>query len=117
VLIVDDDLPIREALRALLEGEGYDVEEAENGRVALDRVRGGQAPAVVLLDLMMPVMTGGEFLRAVKHDPLTVRIPIIVMTAWRSGATGITGVPPDGYLRKPLNVDALLSMVRGFCDA
>lgn len=115
VLIVDDDTAIREALRSLLEGEGFWVEEAENGQAALERLRKGHPPAVVLLDLMMPVMNGGQFLRAVKHDPRTVAIPVVVMTAWRGGRSGLTGVAPDGYLSKPLDVPALLSTVRGFC--
>ena len=61
ILVVDDDRDIRESLRELLAEAGYAVAVAENGRVALERLRAGLRPGVILLDLMMPIMDGMTF--------------------------------------------------------
>ncbi len=80
VLVVDDDATLRQLLRRMLEPEGYTVVEAENGRVALDRLR-GVAPSVVLLDLMMPEMDGFEFVAEFRRHEAWRAIPIVVITA------------------------------------
>ncbi|MGH7340554.1 MAG: response regulator, partial [Candidatus Rokuibacteriota bacterium] len=80
VLVVDDDVELRQLLRRMLEPEGYTVVEAENGRVALERLR-DLSPSVVLLDLMMPEMDGFEFVAEFRrHEPWR-SIPIVVITA------------------------------------
>jgi CheY-like chemotaxis protein len=79
-LVVDDDPETRELLRRLLEREGYQVAEAENGRVALDRIREAR-PGVILLDLMMPEMDGFEFVRRFRKHDAWLGIPIVVITA------------------------------------
>jgi len=80
VLVVDDDLEVRQLFRRILEPEGYTVVEAENGREALDRLR-DVSPSVILLDLMMPVMDGFEFVAEFRrHEPWRA-IPIVVVTA------------------------------------
>src|SRR5690348_3361877 len=68
VLVVDDDAGIRLALRSMLEDEGYEVSEAEDGAVALDVLRRNDAPYVVLLDYMMPHMDGLDVLSVVEND-------------------------------------------------
>jgi CheY-like chemotaxis protein len=80
VLVVDDDPNFRELARRTLEREGYTVVEAENGRVALDRLREAM-PGVVLLDLMMPEMDGFDFVTAVRADAAWRGLPIVVITA------------------------------------
>jgi len=80
VLIVDDDPDVRALLRRMLEREGYTVDEADNGRVALERVR-ERAPGAILLDLMMPEMDGFEFLEELRRDEAGRGIPVIVVTA------------------------------------
>jgi CheY-like chemotaxis protein len=80
VLVVDDDAGVRQLLRRMLEPEGYAVVEAENGRVALERLR-EVAPSVVLLDLMMPEMDGFEFVAEFRQHEAWRGIPIIVVTA------------------------------------
>ncbi len=80
VLVVDDDLTVRQLLRRMLEPEGYTVVEAENGRAALERLH-EISPSVVLLDLMMPEMDGFEFVAEFRrHEPWRA-IPIVVVTA------------------------------------
>jgi CheY-like chemotaxis protein len=107
VLIVDDDEDIRESLGQLLEGEGYAVVSAENGQVALDQLRTMKRPQLVLLDLMMPVMNGWDFITAMRANDAFTEVPIVVVSAGRSKR-------PDGvraYIEKPLNLSALLSLL------
>ena len=80
VLVVDDDVSVRQLLRRMLEPEGYVVVEAENGRAALERLR-DVSPSVVLLDLMMPEMDGFEFITELRRHAAWRAIPIVVVTA------------------------------------
>jgi CheY-like chemotaxis protein/anti-sigma regulatory factor (Ser/Thr protein kinase) len=80
VLVVDDTADVRDMLRRSMEHEGWNVSEAENGRVALERMAEA-TPSLVLLDLMMPVMDGFEFVMEVRANPVWCAIPIVVVTA------------------------------------
>jgi len=80
VLVVEDDPQTREMLRRLLEKEGWKILEAENGRVALERMA-TQAPALILLDLMMPEMDGFEFMQELRKRADWRELPVIVITA------------------------------------
>jgi GAF domain-containing protein/CheY-like chemotaxis protein len=80
VLVVDDDAALRQLLRRMLEPEGYTVVEAENGRVALERLR-TTSPSVILLDLMMPEMDGFEFVTEFRRHEAWRAIPVVVITA------------------------------------
>ncbi len=113
VLIVDDDPDIRETLRFVLEDAGYPVYSAENGKEALAVLASGkQLPGLILLDLMMPVMSGDEMLRALKAVHALAQIPVTVVTA--SGAP----MPPlaSGLLKKPVDLDVLLRIVERSCS-
>jgi CheY-like chemotaxis protein/anti-sigma regulatory factor (Ser/Thr protein kinase) len=79
-LVVDDKAENRQVLRRALEKEGWQVSEAENGRVALDKVA-GEPPSLILLDLMMPVMDGFEFVMEMRRQQASSSIPIVVVTA------------------------------------
>ena len=81
VLVVDDSDDVRAVVRATVEKAGLKTVEAENGQVALDWLKKNPAPALVLLDLMMPVMDGFTFLEQVKHVPALAQVPIVVLTA------------------------------------
>jgi CheY-like chemotaxis protein len=82
ILIVDDDVDIRELLAELLEFRGFDVATAGNGREAIDLVRRMTVPpSVILLDLMMPVMDGYGFLEERKKDDTLASIPVAIITA------------------------------------
>jgi CheY-like chemotaxis protein len=80
VLVVDDDLPLRQLMRRILEREGFTVTEADNGRAALERAREA-TPGLVVLDLMMPEMDGFEFVAEFRRHEGWRAIPIIVVTA------------------------------------
>jgi CheY-like chemotaxis protein len=106
ILIVEDDLDIREALAEALGFEGYDVVLAENGQDALDVLRDGPLPDVVLLDLLMPVMSGWQFRKEQLADPALAGIPVIVVSASAPG-----DARPDRYIPKPFSIDELLTAV------
>ena len=79
-LVVDDEAAGREILRLRLEGDGWSVAEAANGRLALDALQAGP-PALILLDLMMPEMDGFQFLEELRKEPKWREIPVVVVTA------------------------------------
>jgi CheY-like chemotaxis protein len=80
VLLVEDDVTTRAMMRGILGGDGWQVYEAENGRVALDLIDQA-APDLILLDLMMPEMDGFEFLEALRNQPDRRIAPVVVVTA------------------------------------
>jgi CheY-like chemotaxis protein len=80
ILIVEDELPLREAFAFLLQSEGYEVEVAENGKVGLEKLKSFH-PDIILLDLLMPVMNGIEFLKAQsKHRSSSVKYKTLVLS-------------------------------------
>ena len=112
VLVVDDDPDIRETLRFVLEDAGYPVYSAENGKEALSILSSvARLPGLILLDLMMPVMSGDEMLKALKSVHALAEIPVTIVTA--SGAP----MPPlaSGLLKKPVDLDVLLRIVERSC--
>jgi CheY-like chemotaxis protein len=111
ILVVDDDPDAREALSELCRLEGYEAASAENGLVALDEIHGRRVcPALILLDLYMPVMDGHTFLCQARKDSSTANVPIIVMT----GDLGAQPSGADAILRKPLKPEFLFQMIRRF---
>lgn len=105
ILVVDDDNDIRSTLCEYLEDEGYAVGAAANGQDALEFLREHPTTAVVLLDLMMPVMDGYQFRIEQKSDPAIASIPVVVMTA--RGAVDRTEIDVDQVLAKPLELTKL----------
>ena len=108
ILIVEDDSEIREGLRDLLVDEGYRIELAENGKVALEKLN-GELPFVILLDLMMSVMDGFTFLAELeKTMPKVFKdVPVLVLTAAGDRANHVQGARQ--VIKKPIDVDALLA--------
>jgi CheY-like chemotaxis protein len=112
ILVVEDDLGIRMALVALLEDEGFVVEEAANGREALASLERGPA-TVVLLDMRMPVMDGWELARILRERQIDVRL--VVMTAARDARTWAEEIGASAYIGKPFDPDALLTILDRLC--
>lgn len=112
VLVVDDDPYIRDVVAQLLEGEGYQIQEATNGAEALGVVNNApHRPNVILLDLMMPVMDGWEFARRLQEHIPPLDIPIIVLSAARLPNERLTVLGARAVLAKPFDVDELLDQV------
>ncbi|HET9598138.1 MAG TPA: response regulator [Anaeromyxobacteraceae bacterium] len=105
VLVVDDDPDIRSLISEMLSATGYEVSTAQHGREALELLR-AQPFGLVVLDLMMPVMTGWEFREAQLRDPEIAGVPVVVVSAARSPRP----VPAAAFLAKPFDVDELLAL-------
>lgn len=106
VLIVDDDADIRAVLSEFLQDEGYATATADNGREALAYLQRHPRTSIILLDLMMPVMNGYQFIRQQKSDASVAAIPVVVMTA--NGAFDSTLIGATKVLAKPMDLDDLL---------
>jgi len=117
VLVVDDDLHIRYALVDALEDEGYRALAASNGAEALQVLRElPEPPAVILLDLMMPVMDGWQFRAQQQRDPLLSKIPVVVVSAIGNGMGEAFQVSASAYLKKPFLIQDLVATVGRFCS-
>lgn len=103
ILIVEDDHDTRVALRQMFETLGLRVETAANGMVAL-KILNHVKPNLILLDMMMPLMNGPEFLKVKDNHPEFKEIPVIVMSANEDKLKKITEYP---YLKKPLDLDSV----------
>ena len=116
VLIVDDDIDIRETITVVLEDEGYLVVSAANGEEALKYLRAGVTalPQLILLDLMMPVMDGFEFRAEQQKDPALATIPVVVITASGSAKERAKSMRVDAMIQKPIALDTLLATIEMF---
>jgi CheY-like chemotaxis protein len=116
VLVVDDDDDIRESLEVLLRLHGYHVATAADGAEALARLQNDPTrPCLILLDLMMPRLSGNEFRRAQLGDPTVSAVPVAVM----SGATDVEqraqALGAVATLAKPIDFEMLIEIVRRYC--
>jgi two-component system response regulator MprA len=113
LLVVDDERPVREALRRALELEGYDVELAADGSEALDRLdRGEVKPDAVVLDVLMPGVDGLEVCRSLRRTGN--RVPVLMLTARAEVADRVAGLDAgaDDYVVKPFALEELLARLR-----
>jgi CheY-like chemotaxis protein len=114
VLVVDDEPDSTETMVMLLGAHGIPAVKAANGREALEAVRSHPPPAVVVLDLRMPVMGGEQFLAERRADPALSAIPVVVFSATADPATQerLTGVA--AFLQKPADPGELVAAVRRY---
>jgi len=113
VLVVEDEGGVRDAILDILTTEGYRVAAAEDGRDALDKLRAGMRPSLILLDLRMPNLSGRDFLLALRQRP-DLTAPIVVVSAHHDPTRHLADQRVDGYLRKPFSVDDLMSVVSAY---
>jgi two-component system response regulator MprA len=109
VLVVDDDQDLREMISLVLGAHGYRTQEAVDGLDALEQIKAGARPALVLLDLRMPRMNGTEFLAALRARDTS--IPVVVITGDLGGARDALAAGARTCVRKPIDMDALLDTV------
>jgi CheY-like chemotaxis protein len=115
ILLVEDDLDVRDLLQDYLEEKGYEVIPAETGKQALDflMLDPQSPPDVVILDLMTPIMTGWQVLERIRGEPRLAHLPVVVLTGvHRDKPTGATAL-----FRKPFRVEALFETIRSYLDA
>jgi DNA-binding response OmpR family regulator len=112
VLLVEDDVDVRDLLQDYLEAKGYDVIPAGTGKQALDFLFLDESspPDIVILDLMMPLVSGWQVLERMRTQPRLANVPVVVLTAvTENKPTGATAV-----VRKPFHPDALVETMRGY---
>jgi CheY-like chemotaxis protein len=110
ILLVEDDLDIRDVVQEVLEEQGHDVVPARTGRQALEflALDSQSPPDLVILDLMMPIMTGWQVLETIRRTPQLADIPVVVVTA----ATQDRPLGAQAFLRKPFDIGDLLETIR-----
>jgi DNA-binding response OmpR family regulator len=115
ILVVEDDLETLAILTESLEAHGYVVLKAVNGRDALDQAR-AMPPNLILLDMMMPVMSGYDALGALKDNPATAGIPVVGLSAKTSleDIEMATDMGIDAYITKPFHMERVLSVIEAY---
>ena len=117
ILVVEDDDDIRASVIELLEDEGYEVLEADNGQAALDKLYAASpAPNLVLLDLMMPVMDGFQFCAAKESDPRISAVPVVIMSADGHVKEKQQKTGASAYLKKPVEIEVMLAAIEKYCS-
>jgi len=114
ILLVDDDNLLRGVIAKVLRNGGYKVIEAQDGHEALELVLGEEQPDIILLDVMMPDMSGYEVCQQIRRTPLMSNIPIILLTALNETGDKIRGIMAgaDDYVTKPFNAQELLARMK-----
>ncbi|HEY3356918.1 MAG TPA: response regulator [Polyangia bacterium] len=114
VLVIDDDFDIRLMIANILELEGFRVQSAANGLEAIRQLQSGLRPTLILLDLMMPVMNGWQFMDEQARDPALRGIPVVLVSGDERLADRAATAGVAGYLRKPVDLDDLLRTVEQY---
>lgn len=112
IVLIDDDEAIRSSIEFVLEDRGYSVESYQDGSPAFDSLKAGTRACLILLDMMMPMMNGWEFLKAIEALPHLAGVPVVAITA---SVGPIEGVPVVQVLRKPFNIQALFDICDRHC--
>src|SRR5512145_2334928 len=117
ILLVEDDPGLRAALAEALREIGYEVACAGDGRDALAQLGARPTPAVILLDLAMPVMDGWSFRAAQRKDPRLAAIPTVVLSASLTDPRALDELEPAAALSKPFDLERLIETVQRLCVA
>ena len=114
ILLIEDDVDIRDIIKDALEWEGYHVYTASNGKEGMEMLAEMPAPCLILLDLMMPVMNGWEFADAIETNRSYAQIPIVTISAFSDPEKRIRA---NGSIKKPVDLDLLFALVRQYCGS
>ncbi len=115
ILIVEDDKDIRQSVADALDVLGFQGIQAANGQEALDILSKDEQPSLILLDLMMPVMNGWQFRIHQQADPRISDIPVVVFSADGSVQQKGDAMGAAGFLKKPIDLDALEKIAHRYC--
>jgi CheY-like chemotaxis protein len=115
VLVVDDDPDLLEAMHDALTSEGYDSVEASDGEAALGYLRSNPAPGLILLDWNMSPMNGEQFMSELSRDGALVNVPVVLLTADARLEDKVRSNVFAASLRKPIDLEALFTLVGGYC--
>jgi CheY-like chemotaxis protein len=114
VLVVDDEGDIREILREALEWSGYAVSTANDGQEALEVLAKMEKPGVIYLDLMMPRMSGTEFMARKKDFAQLADVPVVIISADGEIEKKTAAIGADGFMKKPIDLDKLLRLTENY---
>ncbi len=116
LLLVDDSKDVRESMRLILELEGFEIAEAENGHEALEVARLFQ-PDLIFLDMWMPVMSGPEFCAKRRNYPDIREIPVVAFSADKTAADQLKTLHAQAFLPKPVEPDQLVELAKTLAEA
>jgi CheY-like chemotaxis protein len=117
VLLVEDDPNVRAGLHAFLRNGGYEVRAAEDGQQALEALRSGFGPCLILLDMVMPVKNGRQFREEQLADPSLRHIPVVILSGLKRDEGEVVRLSVDAWIEKPLRLDALEDALGRLCSA
>lgn len=117
VLVIDDDPDTLEVLADILGAGGFEVVSAHDGDEAMRFLDGGLRPAAIVLDVMMPVVSGFQFRMLQRRHPIYGSIPVLVATAAALGDEDVAALAPDRFLRKPFRYRELQDAIRELTGA
>lgn len=112
ILVIEDDHDTRVSLRKILEREGYFVFSAADGKAGLELLHRIKPPCLIILDVIMPLMNGAEFLDAIEKDPILHLVPVVLLSAFPEAAKKLV---VKAFVQKPIELDSLLDAVREHC--
>jgi CheY-like chemotaxis protein len=115
LLIIEDDVDMREAMALILAADGNDVRVAANGREGLKALAGDWRPDLILIDLMMPIMNGRQFREAQLADPAIAAIPVVLLSGHHEITDQARLLKPAACLQKPFSIPDLLKVVETGC--
>jgi CheY-like chemotaxis protein len=113
IMVIDDDADIRELIKILLESDGYIVNVAADGVEALEQLRAGPIPGLIILDLMMPRIDGEQFMKEIRQAQYG-HIPVVVMSGYNAAEKQARELNADSCLMKPIEVEELFDTVKQF---
>jgi CheY-like chemotaxis protein len=118
VMVIEDDEDVRDAITGSLVHAGYGVSVASHGAAALETLQTADVlPDVIFLDLMMPIMDGERFLRALREDPRLAALPVVLLTGDGGADEKTTALHANARLEKPVQLSDLLSTAAQYCHA
>jgi len=115
ILLVEDDRDTQKSMKSVLEMAGYDVTVTSGADEAMNRLRSGLRPHVILLDLMMPGKTGFQFRCEQMQDPRFAEIPLVVYSGHHDIMANAAQLGANAYFQKPVDIDALLKVIEKHC--
>jgi two-component system, chemotaxis family, chemotaxis protein CheY len=115
ILIVEDDPDLQEAMAVILDAEGYRIIAAGDGQEAIDRLRDGARPSVIVLDLMLPRKDGRQFRTEQLADPRFAAIPVIAYSGDARVAETARALRVQHWFQKPVDFGALLEAIASYC--
>jgi CheY-like chemotaxis protein len=115
ILYVEDDIDLRDSIALVLEQEGFRVVGAANGQTGLDYLRGSERTCLVLLDLMVPVMNGWQFMAEKTSDPALAPIPVVIVSGHSSVPQQARVLKATDYLVKPVDIPKLIEVAKTYC--